>query len=115
MIDQVVGTALLMTMVLAVGDKRNLAPDPKMAPLIVGLTVLGIGLAFGSNAGYAINPARDFGPRLLAFAAGWHDVFSASNYYFWIPIVGPILGAAVGAFFYDLIVHDRHPGGGDRE
>ncbi len=64
-VDQMVGTALLVAMVLAIGDPKNVNPPSWLGPILVGVTVLGIGLAFGSNAGYAINPARDFGPRLL--------------------------------------------------
>jgi glycerol uptake facilitator protein len=70
-----------------------------------------IGISFGANAGYAINPARDFGPRMLALVAGWGDVAFPGDYgnvntYFWIPIVGPLLGAVIGALIYDLFIHD---------
>lgn len=109
-LDQVVGTALLVALVFALGDRRNQAPDPKIAPLMVGLIVLGIGVSFGSNAGYAINPARDLGPRLFAFVAGWGDaVFRARDWYFWVPIVGPLVGAVVGGLVYDLFIQRHHP------
>jgi MIP family channel proteins len=108
-VDQMVGTALLVAMVLAIGDPRNVNPPSWFGPILVGVTVLGVGLAFGTNAGYAINPARDFGPRLLAFLAGWKDVFTASGGYWWVPIVGPIVGGLVGAIGYDLFVGGNHP------
>jgi glycerol uptake facilitator protein len=70
-----------------------------------------IGLSFGANAGYAINPARDFGPRMLAWIAGWGEVAMPGNYgnvsgYLWIPIVGPFLGGAIGAVLYDVAIRD---------
>ena len=62
---------------------------------------MAIGASFGLNTGYAINPARDFGPRLwIAIVSGGASL-SADNYYFWIPIVGPLLGGVVGAFIFD--------------
>jgi len=74
-----------------------------MNPLIIGLLIVAIGASFGLNTGYAINPARDFGPRLwIAIAGG--DSFSANNFYFWIPIVAPLVGGVIGAFVYDFTV-----------
>jgi glycerol uptake facilitator protein len=73
-------------------------------PLIIGLLVVAIGASFGLNTGYAINPARDFGPRLwIALVSGGASL-SANNYYFWIPIVAPLLGGVVGAFIYDFTI-----------
>ncbi len=59
LVDQIVGTALLLLLIFAISDAKNLAPDPKVAPVVVGLIVTVIGMTFGYNAGYAINPARD--------------------------------------------------------
>ena len=73
-IDQIVGTAFLLMFVLALTDERNQPPRSNLAPLLVGLAVAAIGMSFGANAGYAINPARDFGPRLLAWFTGWGQV-----------------------------------------
>jgi glycerol uptake facilitator protein len=110
-IDQVVGTAFLVAFVFAVVDELNQPPKANLAPLIVGFVVVAIGLSFGANAGYAINPARDFGPRFLAWIAGWGKVAIPGDYgnvngYLWIPIVGPILGGLIGAFAYDLGIRD---------
>ena len=111
LIDQFVGTALLMCVVLAISDGRNAPPAGGMAPLIVGLLVVAIGMSFGFNAGYAINPARDFGPRLFTAIAGWgSEVFRAGNGYWWVPIAGPIAGATFGAWMYDILIGDRFPG-----
>src|SRR4030095_6846406 len=101
LVDQIVGTALLMLVILAIGDTRNLAPTGNVAPILVGLLVMVIGMSFGFNAGYAINPARDLGPRLFTALAGWGtEVFRAGNYWFWVPIVGPIIGGTLGAWLY---------------
>jgi MIP family channel proteins len=109
-VDQVVGTALLVAMVFALSDERNAPPAASLAPVFVGLTVIAIGMGFGLNAGYAINPARDFGPRLFTALAGWGGgVFTAANGYWWVPIVGPCVGAVLGGTAYDLCIRDRHP------
>ena len=79
-------------------------------PLVVGLLVVVIGMAWGYNAGYAINPARDFGPRLFTFVAGWGgDVFRAGNSWWWVPIVAPVIGGVLGDFVYDALITSHHP------
>ena len=109
--DQVVGTALLVGLVFAIVDVINSPPQANLAPFIIGLVVVAIGMSFGVDAGYAINPARDFGPRLFAAFAGWGSVAlpgSGAGYsnYFWVPIIGPLLGAAIGVFVYDFTIHN---------
>jgi glycerol uptake facilitator protein len=106
-IDQVVGTAFLLAFVCALTDERNVPPRANLAPWLVGLAVAAIGMSFGANAGYAINPARDFGPRLVAAIEGWGKIAMPGDYgnvntYFWIPIVGPFLGGVIGAIVYDF-------------
>jgi glycerol uptake facilitator protein len=106
-VDQVVGSAFLVAFVFAVVDEFNQAPKANLAPLIIGFVVVAIGLSFGANAGYAINPARDFGPRLFAWIAGWGKVAIPGDYgnvngYLWIPIVGTSLGGLIGAYVYDF-------------
>jgi MIP family channel proteins len=109
-VDQVVGTALLVGVIFAIADKRNLAPAPNVAPVLVGMLVMLIGMTFGLNAGYAINPARDFGPRLFTALAGWGpDVFRAGHGFWWIPITAPVLGGIVGGAVYDGLVGGNHP------
>jgi glycerol uptake facilitator protein len=108
-IDQVVGTACLVGFVFAVVDEINQPVRSNLAPLIIGFIVVAIGISLGANAGYAINPARDFGPRLFAWIAGYGKVAMPGNYgnvdtYFWIPIIGPFLGGVIGAYAYDLLV-----------
>jgi MIP family channel proteins len=105
LVDQIVGTALLMAGVLAMADQRNSGPPTWLLPPLIGALVVAIGVAFGFNAGYAINPARDFGPRLFTAVAGWGGgVFTAGNGWWWVPVVGPVIGAVVGALAYDVCV-----------
>lgn len=68
---QVIGTAALLLGVLAIGDQRNSSIPDGLQPVLVGALVLVIGISMGSNSGYAINPARDIGPRLFTYIAGW--------------------------------------------
>jgi glycerol uptake facilitator protein len=115
LIDQIVGTAFLVMLVVAVIDARNTAVGSNLGPLIIGFIVAAIGISYGANAGYAINPARDFGPRLFAYFAGWGKVALPGSYraigfhfsdYFWIPIVGPLIGGVIGVIIYDLFIGD---------
>lgn len=109
-IDQVVGTALLVGVILGITDTRNSAPPAGTTPIVVGLLVVLIGATFGFNAGYAINPARDFGPRMFTFVAGWGgDVFRAGNNWWWVPIVAPCVGGVIGGWVYDALVGNRFP------
>jgi len=109
-IDQVVGTMLLMASILALTDQRNNPTPAWLTPVIVGGIVVAIGVAFGFNAGYAINPARDLGPRLFTAVGGWGgQVFSAANGWWWVPVVAPCLGAVAGVFVYDLLITRHHP------
>ena len=106
--DQFLGTALLIILILTLTDKQNKVIDLNISPLLVGLGVVAIGMSFGGNAGYAINPARDFGPRLASSIFGWGTVvFTAHNYYFWIPIIAPILGGIAGSYLYDFFLGSR--------
>lgn len=101
-IDQVIGTALLLFLIFAITDERNQVPGANLAPVLVGLVVVVIGMSFGALHGYAINPARDFGPRLLTVVAGFkNNGLTDGSGVFWIPIVGPLLGGIIGAAAYD--------------
>ncbi|GAA2911097.1 aquaporin [Actinoplanes cyaneus] len=104
--DQIIGTAILLFVILALTDVANNAPAANLGPVVVGLLVVAIGMAWGTDAGYAINPARDFGPRLASFFTGYEGAFRDQNgyLYFWIPIVGPIIGGVVGAGLYQYLI-----------
>ena len=109
-VDQVVGTALLVGVIFGITDNRNSPAPAGLAPLIVGLLVVVIGATFGFNSGYAINPARDLGPRLFTFVAGWgSEVFRAGNGWWWVPVVAPCIGALLGGWIYDAFVGNRFP------
>jgi len=102
--DQVIGTALLLLLIFAITDDRNHKPE-NLVPVLVGLVVVAIGMSFGSLHGYAINPARDFGPRLFTVLAGFpNNGLTDGTGVFWIPIVGPLLGALVGSAIYDMAI-----------
>jgi glycerol uptake facilitator protein len=101
-LDQVIGTALLMLMIFAIVDERN-QPPAILQPMLVGLVVVAIGMAFGGMHGYAINPARDFGPRLFTVVAGFrNNGLIDGSHVFWVPILGPLLGGLIGAAVYDF-------------
>ncbi|KAG0711033.1 Aquaporin-9 [Chionoecetes opilio] len=112
--DQVVGTMLLLVCVCAITDTRNMEVPKGLVPLLVGLSVLNIGVCFGFNCGYAINPARDLAPRIFTLIAGWgSDTFSAATIegvaWWWVPVVGPHIGAVLGVTIYEVFVGLHHP------
>ncbi len=101
-LDQVIGTALLLFMIFAISDERNL-PIGNLGPILVGLVVVAIGMSFGGMHGYAINPARDFGPRLFTAVAGFkNNGLTDGTLVFWVPIAGPLVGGLIGAAVYDF-------------
>jgi len=96
----------LIMIIFALTDALNQPPGGNLGPVLVGALVAAIGMSFGANAGYAINPARDFGPRVFAWLAGWGEVaLPGIRSYFWVPIIGPIIGGLAGAFIYDIFIH----------
>ncbi|KAF7288676.1 hypothetical protein HMN09_01373600 [Mycena chlorophos] len=105
--DEFLGTAVLLVMVLALNDKKNLPPPNGLAPLFLFLLILGIGASLGMETGYAVNPARDLGPRLLTSMVGYGGAVYTyrRQYWFWCPILGPILGAQFGCAFYDVFMY----------
>jgi glycerol uptake facilitator protein len=107
--DQILGTAILMFLILVLTDARNSPPLANLAPFMIGLVVVVIGFAWGANAGYAINPARDFGPRLASFFTGYETAFqdATGTQYWWVPVVAPILGALIGAAVFEVLI-GRH-------
>jgi MIP family channel proteins len=109
LVDQIVGTALLLLLIFAIGDQKNFAAEARFQPVLVGAAVVLIGMTFGFNAGYAINPARDLGPRVFTLVAGWGaEVFRAGNFWWWVPIVGPLIGGVLGGYVYDLCITRHH-------
>lgn len=103
-LDQVIGTAILLFLIFAITDDRNHQVG-QLAPILIGLVVVAIGMSFGALHGYAINPARDFGPRLFTVLAGFkNNGLTDGTTVFLIPIVGPLIGGLIGAALYDFAI-----------
>lgn len=112
MVEAVI-TAVMVALIMALTDDGNGLPCGPLAPLLIGLLIAVIGAAMGPLTGFALNPARDFGPKLFAFLAGWGEVaFTGARDipYFLVPVFGPILGAIVGAFSYRTLISRNLPG-----
>nr|AVL92588.1 aquaporin-3 [Heteropneustes fossilis] len=103
--DQFIGTAALIVCILAIVDPYNNPIPQGLEAFTVGFTILVIGLSMGFNSGYAVNPARDLGPRIFTSMAGWgSNVFTHKNYWFLVPIFAPFLGSIIGVIMYQLMV-----------
>jgi glycerol uptake facilitator protein len=109
--SEIIGTAMLVMLILAITDARNTAPGANLAPFIIGLAVVVIGMSLGALSGYAINPARDLGPRLASWVTGWSTAMKApsGDLYVWVPIIGPFIGGAIGAYIYDFFIGNFLP------
>jgi glycerol uptake facilitator protein len=107
---EILGTFVLLVGIYAIIDNiHNLGPGANLWPFMVGILVMAIGLSLGGPTGYAINPARDLGPRIYAAVfAGSPDAFKDA--YFLVPIIGPLIGGVLGALFYDLTIKPFLPG-----
>lgn len=108
--DQALGAFVLVYVIMAINDARPTTRLAYLTPVVVGVLVLAIGMAFGVDAGYAINPARDFGPRIFAWMAGWGQVAFPGNgagfsSYFWVPVVAPLVGGALAAVAYQTTLY----------
>lgn len=108
LLDQVVGTALLVGLIFAIIDPANQPVAPSFQPFLIGLVVVAIGISWGGMHGYAINPARDFGPRLFTLAAGFKNT-GFGDHSWWVPIAGPLLGGLLGALAYDGLIRPFLP------
>lgn len=110
-LDQVVGTAILVFVIFALTTATNNPPMANLGPVVVGLLVVGIGMAWGVNAGYAINPARDFGPRLASLLTGYGTAMEdqSGQLYFWLPLVAPVIGGLVGGGLFKMLIERNLP------
>lgn len=107
-VSEFVASALLLFVIFALKDESNLGAalgSKNWFPLCLFFLIYGIGACFGFETGYAINLARDFAPRVMAYAVGYEDVFRAGDYYFWVPIVASFTGCLFGGFLYDLFIY----------
>ncbi|KAG9295699.1 hypothetical protein G9A89_001716 [Geosiphon pyriformis] len=104
--SEALGTFFLLLIILAVTDERNTPTSKYTAAITIGLALATIALAGGWETGFSLNPARDFAPRLFTFFVGYgFQVFSASNFYFWIPLVAPVVGGLIAGAVYDGLIY----------
>lgn len=105
MICEIVGTFILVLVILFMGDKENSSEVGfgSVGALPVALLVVVIGMSLGGTTGYAINPARDLGPRIAHAILPIKGKGSSQWSYSWVPIVGPLLGGVLAALLYLLV------------
>lgn len=109
---EIVITSMLMGMIMALTDDGNGVPKGALAPLLIGLLVAVLGASTGPLTGFAMNPARDFGPKLFAWFAGWGDIAFTGGRdipYFLVPLLAPIIGACLGAAIYRFLIGKNLP------
>ncbi|WP_078000261.1 propanediol diffusion facilitator PduF [Edwardsiella tarda] len=109
---EVVITSILMGLIMALTDDGNGVPKGALAPLLIGILVAVIGASTAPLTGFAMNPARDFGPKLFAWMAGWGEIAMTGGRsipYFLVPLVAPVMGACLGAAIYRYLVGKHLP------
>ncbi|HBD5088831.1 TPA: propanediol diffusion facilitator PduF [Escherichia coli] len=109
---EVVITSMLMGVIMALTDDGNGVPKGPLAPLLIGILVAVIGASTGPLTGFAMNPARDFGPKIFTWLAGWGEIAMTGGRnipYFIVPIIAPIIGACVGAAIYRYLIAKNLP------
>ncbi len=100
LLSEVIGTFILLLALMFIGANEF---SKGLNPLIVGFLIVSIGLSLGGTTGYAINPARDLGPRLAHFILPIAGKGKSDWSYSWIPVVGPVIGGVYGAVFYNAV------------
>ena len=109
-LNEFVGSAILLGGIFALVDSKNTPASRYTLPPAIGLLLIAIGFSFGWKTTYALNPARDLGPRIFASMAGWGSLpFTIDRYYFWVPLVAPCMGGIFGAAVYFFMVEFHHP------
>ena len=109
--DQIILTAILIFGIFAITEQHNeMAPGANSGAFMIGLLVAAIGASMGYLEAWAINPARDFGPRLFCFVMGWgKSAFPAPGDYWWVPVAGPLIGGVVGGGIYQYLIRPYLP------
>ena len=107
-IAEIFGTFMLTWGISASGDLKNNGLKDNLGALIVGFTVLAVGLSLGGPSGYSINPARDLGPRLLGLLVGTKGLFDGL---YWLipPVLAPAIAGPIGFWLYDTVVGKNLP------
>jgi glycerol uptake facilitator protein len=109
--DEIILTAFLIFGIFAITEQNNeMAPQANSGALMIGMLVALIGASMGYLEAWALNPARDLGPRIFCYLAGWGSAaFPAPGNYWWVPIAGPLLGACVGGAAYQYLIRPFLP------
>ncbi|MEK6781488.1 MAG: MIP/aquaporin family protein [Bacteroidota bacterium] len=100
LISEIIATAVLVLALLFIGANNF---TEGLNPIVVGLLIISIGLSLGGTTGFAINPARDLGPRIAHFILPIAGKGSSDWSYAWVPVVGPVIGGLVGAWIHQLV------------
>ena len=98
LISEIIATIMFMLAILCLGKMAD-----GLAPMVIGILVASIGMSFGATTGYALNPARDFGPRLAYFLLPIPNKGTANWQYAWVPFIGPLIGAGLAVLFFQLV------------
>jgi glycerol uptake facilitator-like aquaporin len=107
-LEQAVASGLFVILVLSITDKKNGNMSYEKCAVLIGLMITLINCGFGLDGCNVINPARDFSPRFFTFIAGWGvQVFTAGNYFFWIPICMPLIGSFFGSIIYLVFISNH--------
>jgi glycerol uptake facilitator protein len=111
LVNEIIQTAILLFGIFAITEQYNeMAPKANLGAVMIGLLITTIGASMGYLSGWALNPARDLGPRMFAYLAGWNEsAFPAPDQYWWVPLVGPMVGGVLGAFAYQTLIHPFLP------
>jgi glycerol uptake facilitator protein len=109
--DEIILTAFLIFGIFAITEQNNeMAPQANSGALMIGMLVALIGASMGYLEAWALNPARDLGPRIFCFLVGWGPAaFPSPGNYWWVPIAGPLLGACVGGAAYQYLIRPFLP------
>lgn len=109
--DEVILTAFLLFGIFAITEQFNeMAPQANSGALMIGFLVAILGSSMGYLEAWAMNPARDLGPRVFAYFAGWgSSALPSPENYWWIPVVAPLIGGVIGGGAYQLLIHPFLP------
>jgi glycerol uptake facilitator protein len=109
--DEIILTAFLIFGIFAITEQYNeMAPQANSSALMIGLLIALIGASMGYLEAWALNPARDLGPRIFCYFTGWGpSAFPSPQNFWWVPIAGPLLGAVVGGAAYQYLVRPFLP------